>query len=187
MPSNAGLVDTHISYPIANVFSEPLHHLGVTPNQVTTLTLAIRCIATYLLYKRQHRTLAFCLFLTSWFTDALDGLMARKYNMKSEFGAHYDYIVDVFTTLILLLTLYFRYYNTAKFKFMLLLVTLAAVQVALVMKVRHKQPENPKPWEKWIMKIPVDTESNIVQHVDPGLTYVVKLIGIYYALFVLKH
>ena len=37
------------------------------------------------------------------------------------------------------------------------------------------------------MKIPIDTESKIVQHVDPGLTYVVQLIGIYYALFVLKH
>ena len=183
IPSNAGLVDTYVSYPIANILSQPLHDVGITPNQVTTFTLLIRIVAIYFLFKRQNRILVFSLFLVSWFTDALDGLMARKYNMTSEFGAHYDYIVDISTTLATLVTLYLQYYSKEKRQFVLLIGTLVILHMMLAIKLRNSPPENLKPWEKLLQNVPIDAQSSIVTIVDPGMTYVVLLVGVFYALF----
>ena len=44
IPKNNGLVDTYLSYPLANVFVEIFYKLGFTPNLVTTFTLLIRLI-----------------------------------------------------------------------------------------------------------------------------------------------
>ena len=39
IPSNAGFIDKNITYPIANLFVDHLHNIGLTPNMVTTITL----------------------------------------------------------------------------------------------------------------------------------------------------
>ena len=77
-PKNAGFVDSHITYPVADLFSEPAYAIGATPNGVTILTFIIRCVAIYYLYRKERPQFVMALLFVSWFTDALDGIMARK-------------------------------------------------------------------------------------------------------------
>lgn len=90
--------------------------IGITPNMITTLTLIIRTTLLYLLYKNYFRKHKFLIFILLWnitnFTDALDGYIARKYNMGSEFGAKYDSIVDDCSYIILFLVLFKNIFNS---------------------------------------------------------------------------
>ena len=108
---NVGLIDSKIIYPIANILSCPIYKLGFTPNQVTFTTLIIRTFAIYYMFLKQKPKLVFKLFVISWFTDAIDGLIARKYNMQSKFGAVFDKIVDYISILTTLVILLLKYYN----------------------------------------------------------------------------
>jgi len=75
------------------------HCLGFTPNAVTTLTIFIRLLSAHFILKNK-KTEAIILLLIGLWTDSLDGYMARKYNMTSEFGHFYDRIADYITGFI---------------------------------------------------------------------------------------
>jgi phosphatidylglycerophosphate synthase len=131
----------------------------------------------------------FGLFFVSWFTDALDGLMARKYDMKSEFGAHLDYIVDVSTTLATLSVLFLRYYKDEKRTFALFLGIIVLLHIGQTIKLKNTtgQTSNLKPWEKILHSLPIEAKTNVfVNAIDPGMSYVTLLSMILYALVVLK-
>lgn len=181
------MVDTYVSYPVADLFSQPAYACGATPNGVTVLTFIIRCVAIYFLYQRKRPHLVLGLFVVSWFTDALDGLMARKYDMKSELGAHLDYLVDVTTTTATLSVLLLKYYT--KSQFVALVGVLALLHVGQVIKLRgdSRSTASGKPWEKFLTTLPINIQSNcVIDAIDPGLTYVTLLAGIHYALFGLR-
>ena len=189
IPKNAGFVDTHISYPIADLFSEPAYACGATPNGVTILTFVIRCVAMYYMYKKERPHLVLGLFVVSWFTDALDGLMARKYDMKSEIGAHLDYIVDMVTTAPTIVILLVKYYWNDKQIFATLFGIGVLLHIGQVIKMKgnHRSDASLKPWERVMNAIPIDVQSNaLIDANDPGLTYILLLSTIYYGLFVLN-
>ena len=50
-------------------------------------------------------------WLLSWFTDNLDGQIARTYNMGSEFGALYDIMVDQISVYSIITICYLKYYR----------------------------------------------------------------------------
>jgi CDP-diacylglycerol--serine O-phosphatidyltransferase len=54
-------------------------------------------------------TLAIALMLLSMFVDMLDGLIARRMNLESEFGRYLDSFCDVFTYLVLPLYILFQF------------------------------------------------------------------------------
>lgn len=65
------------------------------PNILTTLRLfAIPWMAYEIYQSKGSSGLAALLFLAIWFTDVLDGWIARRYNQISDFGKLYDPFVD---------------------------------------------------------------------------------------------
>ena len=99
--------------PIDNVFyifviilAPFLNKLGITPNMVTTAGNIFFIIALYFIYKQQNLILCIILILLSYYSDCLDGYIARKYNMTTIIGDYYDHISDNVRLLILFYILY---------------------------------------------------------------------------------
>jgi len=103
---------TDIENPIDNVLvagvelmSGPLHCMGVTPNMLTTLSLAAGLGSAYALNERRYDVAA-ALTALAYFLDCADGYMARKYNQVTEFGDWYDHVSDIFKQLLLMIVMY---------------------------------------------------------------------------------
>lgn len=102
----------NVLYDLADFISPTLKNIGITPNMITTIGFSIGLIAAYLFYKDQY-TVSSLLLLISIFFDSLDGHMARKYNLGSEFGKYYDMSTDIIRTF----TLYYIMYLKNRIKF----------------------------------------------------------------------
>jgi len=76
------------------------------PNYLTLVRLlAIPVLAGFILAGDRYNTVAFILFVSIWFTDLLDGWIARHYNQITEFGKLFDPLVDKifqFTTALMM-------------------------------------------------------------------------------------
>jgi len=74
------------------------HNLGLTPNRVSLIGVAVASLSafTYAVSEGQSLWLflATALFLASGFCDALDGVVARKYQQASVFGGVLDSLLD---------------------------------------------------------------------------------------------
>lgn len=184
-PKNAGLIDKHLIYPIANIFSCFVYKIGLTPNIITFITFAIRSVAIYYMFLKQQPKLIFTLFIISWFTDALDGIVARKYDMKSELGAQLDSIVDITTVTATLIALLLNYYNNNLNDFIKLVVLIVLSFFIMSIKLKsNNDAKSSKPWEKILSCIPVDFKSNkLIDAIDPGFSYLIILCGLYHGLF----
>ena len=82
------------------------------PNILTTIRLFAIPIMAWFIYKsgkvgnENFGMIAFVFFLSIWMTDVVDGFIARKFGMVSDFGKIYDPFVDKlfqFTTALMLL------------------------------------------------------------------------------------
>lgn len=73
------------------------YNIGFTPNGVTTLSLISGLYAVYKFANHEFYQSAL-LHLLSYYFDCLDGHLARKYNMISEFGDYYDHTKDWIVT-----------------------------------------------------------------------------------------
>uniref|UniRef100_A0A6C0CJG3 CDP-alcohol phosphatidyltransferase n=1 Tax=viral metagenome TaxID=1070528 RepID=A0A6C0CJG3_9ZZZZ len=107
--------------------------MGITPNMITTFTLVIRLLAAYFIYSGlqnpRHFSIAAGLVLLSIFTDALDGYIARKYGLSSEFGAKYDMWTDIITYIIITIVLVWVYYIKFGPKGLWVLLPLAIINI----------------------------------------------------------
>jgi cardiolipin synthase (CMP-forming) len=63
------------------------------PNLITIARLIIVPIVIVMIMQGRWPA-AFVLFVVAGVSDAVDGLIARRFNMRSEFGAHLDPIAD---------------------------------------------------------------------------------------------
>jgi hypothetical protein len=111
--------DINIFFPIATKLVDPLYNLGLTPNMVTILSTIFTFLSIYFLYldKRIHAIIS---YLIGYTLDCVDGKMARKYNMGSEFGMILDSTSDNISNLTLLAFLIFSRQFTLKFIIQLL-------------------------------------------------------------------
>lgn len=97
--------------PVDNIFiylcqyDAIYRNLGMTPNNLTSISLIISLLSSYFLFKGNN-VLAAILFLVSYYYDCLDGYYAREYNMVTEFGDYYDHISDI-TKMVVLLSVMF--------------------------------------------------------------------------------
>lgn len=73
------------------------------PNLVTIIRIILSVI---LLFTKPFSTLFFLLYVTGGVSDILDGYIARKYKLTSEYGALLDSIGDFIFILVLLYLLY---------------------------------------------------------------------------------
>lgn len=78
---------------------------GMTPNMITSISLAFGLLACYLYYKSYYISAALA-YIVSYFFDTMDGYFARIYDMGSVFGSYYDSISDNAVALLLLILLY---------------------------------------------------------------------------------
>lgn len=79
---------------LANEIKEPLHNYGVTPNKVTTFSIAFAIIAAALVAKSRFYSAA-TFFALAYLMDRLDGHMARSYNEESQFGTVYGDVSNI--------------------------------------------------------------------------------------------
>ena len=88
-------MDINIFFPISSVLATPLRKLGMTPNGITTLSGLIRLYVIFLL--SVNKVEYACLFLIiGYIFDCIDGTMARKYKMGSNYGMAFDLVSDGF-------------------------------------------------------------------------------------------
>ncbi|MBI3092335.1 MAG: CDP-alcohol phosphatidyltransferase family protein [Candidatus Tectomicrobia bacterium] len=80
----------------------------VNPNLLTLIGLGINCIAGAAFILGYWRTAAVIVLLAGSF-DMLDGAVARKFNLVTEFGEFLDSVVDRYTDTILLTSLSIYY------------------------------------------------------------------------------
>jgi phosphatidylglycerophosphate synthase len=171
---NSGFIDSNYIYPIANLFIDYTYCLNITPNIITTFTLILRLIVVYLLIHKIHFEYVPYIYFISWITDAMDGQLARKYNLGSKFGGYYDTFVDILTTVLICCTLY-KYYNK---KITILLVLLIFLIFFIISLKKVKNKKNLKFWEKIIYNKSLSTDlnknklfHNFLNIIDPGTSY----------------
>lgn len=97
-------IDTHLSV---------YHNFGLTPNIVTTISLLVGILAAYCIYI-DYYMIATILFITAYYLDCVDGKLARKYNMATDFGDYYDHFSDLFKVILILFVL--QYKNPTKYE-----------------------------------------------------------------------
>ena len=69
------------------------------PNSLTFLRVIITFATLYLIFAQYNLTLIAILFAIGMITDFLDGQIARRFNMETEFGRQFDIIADRFLML----------------------------------------------------------------------------------------
>lgn len=106
---NEGPMDTFL-YKICENVSEFFYNTGHTPNTITTYSFILGLIAAYFYYHDNIFLFAIC-FIGSYFFDCLDGYIARKYNMKSDFGEIFDSISDGTVIILLLYIVYIKHHS----------------------------------------------------------------------------
>lgn len=106
---NEGPMDTFL-YKICENVSEFFYKTGHTPNMITTYSFILGLTSAYFYYHNQVFYFAIC-FIGSYFFDCLDGYIARKYNMKSDFGEIFDSISDGTVIILLIYIVYIKHYH----------------------------------------------------------------------------
>lgn len=91
-------------YDISEMVSPTLYDLGITPNMVTTTRLLMTLVGFIYFFQNEYYRVSALLFFASYFGDCLDGHMARKYNLETEFGDYYDHLADA---MYMILSLYY--------------------------------------------------------------------------------
>src|SRR5512137_2080964 len=84
--------------PVADIFVR----LGITPNQISLLTLIAGFACAYLYFQGRFVWGSLALILSAGL-DLIDGSVARKTNAHSNFGAVFDWIVDKYVDALVLL------------------------------------------------------------------------------------
>ena len=95
----------NIIYNIIDKIAPFFHAMKFTPNMITTLGNICTLIFAYFIFNYRFKLAAF-FFGLSYLFDCLDGYLARKYNMVTEFGDLYDHLSDTLKTLVLFYALY---------------------------------------------------------------------------------
>lgn len=101
------------------------------PNLLSFFRLALIPVIAWAYCKLQDYYLALGLIVLSGITDVADGIIARKFNMISDFGKILDPIADKFTQGILIICL------TTKYKLMIPLVILFALKESIMIVIGY--------------------------------------------------
>lgn len=83
----------------------PIAHetLGLVPNKITTISNIFGILSVIFLYKNNYIIFFICSLIRQ-ILDALDGYVARKYNIFSKWGDIYDHVSDaIMYTLVILI------------------------------------------------------------------------------------
>ena len=80
--------------PVAGTRWTRHHHGTMTIPNLITIARLIMVPIVIVMIMQQRWAAAFILFVVAGVSDAVDGFIARQFNMKSEFGAYIDPLAD---------------------------------------------------------------------------------------------
>jgi hypothetical protein len=100
--------DNNLFFPLATRLIDPLKKLGLTPNMVTYLSNLFTFLSIYY-FNLDNRIYACISYLIGYLLDCVDGKMARKYNMTSNFGMALDLVSNNVSNSLLLSFLIQKY------------------------------------------------------------------------------
>ena len=106
--------------------------LGFTPNTLTSISLILSLISTYLFFKKRYM-LSSIIFFISYSYDVVDGNYARKYNLTTQFGDYYDHIKDLICGTIFLIV----FYKYNKLNTSLLVISLSSLLIFFILSCLH--------------------------------------------------
>ena len=89
-------IDTHLDI---------YYNIGFTPNMITTIGIIFGVLSMYNIFNANYK-FASMLLLIAYYFDCVDGKLARKYNLQTEFGDYYDHFGDIFKIIIIVYALY---------------------------------------------------------------------------------
>ena len=92
--------DIHLFFPIGKMLIPICKDLGLTPNMITTLSLI--CTLNCYMKINKNKKEAIISYFLGYLLDCMDGMMARKYNMGSNFGMTYDLVTDTVSNALIL-------------------------------------------------------------------------------------
>lgn len=96
--------DTYVFTPISEKLVDPCYNAGLTPNNITTISKIFEVMAIVLAIRMNYR-LAGLMYVVGYIFDCVDGRLARKYKMCSNFGMMYDFNSDMITHFLLFFVL----------------------------------------------------------------------------------
>lgn len=99
------LINIYFVTPFTPFFRESL---GFTPNGITCLSILFVILSLYCLWNKQFVLFFIFWHINYWF-DCMDGYMARKYKLESNYGDWLDHISDFFGYLIGFLIILFKH------------------------------------------------------------------------------
>ena len=127
-------IDTHLDY---------YYKLGFTPNIITTIGIIFGLLSMFNIFKSNYKFASFLLLLAYYF-DCVDGKLARKYGLQTDFGDYYDHFGDIFKIIIVIYALYKT--NPNKFneiKLILIVLTLLMIIHLGYQEVIYNKNESP--------------------------------------------
>lgn len=123
------------------------------PNILTYLRICLIPVYMYLYICAENEKWYFAataILILSGLTDALDGFIARRFNMVTEFGKLIDPCADKLTQFAVVLSLAFRYSNI---KYLVVLVVCKELVMAAFCYVLYKKYNKKMDGAKWYGKI----------------------------------
>ena len=108
-------VDNEI-YRGVELIAPSFYKLGFTPNMVTTIANVFNMACIYSIFQK-HYAWASAFYFIGYFFDCLDGYLARKYNMVTQYGDWYDHISDT----LKFIGVCFALYKLNRFQFLICL------------------------------------------------------------------
>jgi phosphatidylglycerophosphate synthase len=100
--------DNKIFFPLGDKLVNPIHEIGLTPNQVTYLGTFCTLLAVYYVYIDEHYY-AVIAYTIGYVLDCVDGRLARKFNMSSKEGMILDLTSDYLSNLLLMMVIVYKH------------------------------------------------------------------------------
>ena len=99
------LINKYFVTPFTPFFRETL---GFTPNGITWLSILFTILSSYFIWNKQF-VLFFIFWQINYLFDCMDGYMARKYKLESEYGDLIDHVSDGIGKIIILMIVLFKH------------------------------------------------------------------------------
>ena len=117
--------------------------LGITPNMITYFGILLGIGLVYSFIKKDYTTTAILLIIRQ-VLDGLDGYIARRYNIQSEFGAKLDVNSDNFFNRIVNILITITLYNKSPIRaifFLIILLVIHSINQSRFNCIKRKTPE----------------------------------------------
>jgi CDP-diacylglycerol--glycerol-3-phosphate 3-phosphatidyltransferase len=149
------------------------------PNPITIIRILLSIILIYIVFKGVSLWTVAIIFAIAAFTDFLDGFLARKLDMVTNFGRKWDIIADriLMISIIITLILYLVFNNSLtsqKLMFMLLIMSREIISSPFLIISFFMKKGRPIPHVRWTGKLTTGLQ---------GITFPMIVLGWHISLY----